>query len=712
MTGEFSSEQVLLKSPLFNAKWYRQTYQDVDLLGRDAAEHFLRYGRLLERSPGPVFDTAFCLSTYADLAASAENPLLFHLRAKNNSQRPVNRDQLHALIKTEQARADAHWPSDEAAHPRPLLSYCLAAHELTDSFKLGLNFSLSNNNTLRRDIEFIIADLSSDSCLQDWVETELRDDLCDGYLRLAKVQLQDGNPRKAQNAFRSLMRGHIYSNMSAGDLIQVGDSRFVMDLARRFPDGFILHDFQQARQAHVSMPSWIYRNIGYDTRLLPQQQDQMDIVLHALCHYPHVPFFCARTDSVFLQASYYRDFLEVQGLANRMYVCAKPYADPPGSSTASSRSHLLTEIQEFNAAFTVMQHLSDATVRQEFLHKLNRHKMQIIESLPKEEVVATLFKDAVGDACYQADLDDICLFTCVHDEEVFLKRLVPHYRALGVTRFFIVDDHSRTPVHSLDLGRDVVVFRPKAGDFRTSKTLWLEGLMKVFVPEGAWVLTVDADEFLQIPAPFENLPDLTKALALQGRDFAAGILVDMLPSPGTALLDLQASADTFELFNHFLHDPSPPEAAYLDDTTVTWGFGPFAAFSWRFDVRHRLFGTIDSLRKLPLFRYDPERHPNQGFHTFDYLDTGRMPGPEIWESAPVLPIFHYKLVKLFDGGAREAIRALAPAYHSQTSKNILHAFGQAPGFLMTRIRALNAYLLPADKVGVVAEVFEGQATNQ
>ncbi len=709
MTAAMSSKQILLGCPLFDVDWYRQAYQDVDLLGMDAVNHFLRYGRLLQRSPGPVFDTAFYLNTYTDAAVSPENPLLFHLKTQAGAHRPVNRGQLRALVTAEQVRAEADWLSEELDGPRPLLSYCLAAHELTEQFKLGLQFSLADNDSLRQSVEFIVTDLSDDARLQAWAEAEFGNDLRDGYLRLARDGSHDGNPRKAQNAFRGLLRGQIYCNMNVGDLISANDTRTVMDVARRFPDGFVLHDPQDAWQAHVSMPSWIYRNTGYDTRLLPQHQDQMDLVMAALCRYPHLPFLFNRMESAFTQPSFYQDFVQAQGLPNRRFICARETEGLPAQPGALQEADPLEDVRQFNAAFTVMQHLSDATVKQEILHRLNRHKHRIMEALPETRVLGTLFEGAAAEGLRRAGQDDICLFICVRDDEDFLRHLVPHYRALGVTRFFIVDDHSRIPVRSLDLGPDVAVFCPKAGDFRTSKTFWLEGLMKVFVQDEAWVLTVDADEFLQIPSPFGTLSDVTKALATQGQDFAPGLLVDMLPSPDAAHLDLHDPAASLTLFSHFLCDPSAPEASYLDDHTVSWGFGPFAALSWRFDVRHRLFGSIDSLRKLPLFRYRPERHPNQGFHTFDHLDPDRMPGPEIWECYPVLPIFHYKLAKLFNDTARNAMRVRAPAYHSQTAVNILHAVEQPSSFLMTKIEALRPHLLPKDKVQVVTEAFRSKA---
>ena len=49
----------LNRSGLFDADWYARTYADVGLTGMDPATHFLKYGNLLDRDPGPEVSTTF-----------------------------------------------------------------------------------------------------------------------------------------------------------------------------------------------------------------------------------------------------------------------------------------------------------------------------------------------------------------------------------------------------------------------------------------------------------------------------------------------------------------------------------------------------------------------------------------------------------------------------------------------------------------------------
>lgn len=49
----------ILNSGSFDADWYRSTYSDVNIVGIDPVLHYLKYGRLMKRDPGPKFSTPF-----------------------------------------------------------------------------------------------------------------------------------------------------------------------------------------------------------------------------------------------------------------------------------------------------------------------------------------------------------------------------------------------------------------------------------------------------------------------------------------------------------------------------------------------------------------------------------------------------------------------------------------------------------------------------
>ncbi|MFC3612446.1 glycosyltransferase family 2 protein [Lutimaribacter marinistellae] len=71
--------EFLRQSSLFEPEWYCRTYPDVREAGIDPALHFLRYGWVLGRDPGPEFDVKFYTERYPDIAGSGVNPLLHYL---------------------------------------------------------------------------------------------------------------------------------------------------------------------------------------------------------------------------------------------------------------------------------------------------------------------------------------------------------------------------------------------------------------------------------------------------------------------------------------------------------------------------------------------------------------------------------------------------------------------------------------------------------
>lgn len=80
MSANTSPRDLIARSEFFDAVWYLTRYRDVGALGMDPAEHYLRLGALMGRSPGPRFDGQRYLSENADVATSGTNPLLHYLR--------------------------------------------------------------------------------------------------------------------------------------------------------------------------------------------------------------------------------------------------------------------------------------------------------------------------------------------------------------------------------------------------------------------------------------------------------------------------------------------------------------------------------------------------------------------------------------------------------------------------------------------------------
>lgn len=88
-----SSElQLIADSPLFDRAWYLERYPDVALSKMDPAAHYLRFGARLDRDPGPNFSTVHYLELNPDVAEANINPLLHYERSGRTEGRKLYPD--------------------------------------------------------------------------------------------------------------------------------------------------------------------------------------------------------------------------------------------------------------------------------------------------------------------------------------------------------------------------------------------------------------------------------------------------------------------------------------------------------------------------------------------------------------------------------------------------------------------------------------------
>lgn len=84
--------KVIRKTGHVHRKWYLDAYPDVERLGMEPAEHYLKYGAAMGRNPGKSFDTRFYLERYPDVAETGMNPLLHYARFGKKEKRLTGGD--------------------------------------------------------------------------------------------------------------------------------------------------------------------------------------------------------------------------------------------------------------------------------------------------------------------------------------------------------------------------------------------------------------------------------------------------------------------------------------------------------------------------------------------------------------------------------------------------------------------------------------------
>lgn len=681
----------------FDEAWYRRKHPDVEISGLDPVRHFLSFGGLLRRDPGPDFDSGFYLDTYVP-TGEGNNPLLDYLFAPDRKSRCRTRAELRARIAECDRQTQAVWGTVESGLQ---ISYCIPVMNRLDDLKGTLRENLDQNRQFRGKIEFVVALFDEDDTSEHWLRAHFGNDLADGYLRVIRDRdtLDSWHFGKAKNAFRKHLRGSYYSSLDGDNFVTVEETRLLLDLTESHPWGFVLHHFSgnwgDGTSGRVTLPTMVYRQVGYDPGLLPRQYDEVDLMLGALKQFPELPFVSfSKTQNIRALSHHVKAFWQTEKLANRCEVISPVRHRSPMNPRGANYTELelyLRHMNNFNASLSALRRAPGSAERASYLARAETHKHRLLDSLPQDRIVGTLFEARDLGALPETRPDDLVLFACVCNEDHFLPRFIQHYRDLGVTRFILVDDHSDTPVNLLELGADIHVFRPKVGDFKTSKTLWLEGLMRAFLPEGAWALVADADEFMQLPEPWRDLPQLVAHLQDEGHDLCVGLLLDMVADPEKPTVDC---ADFEAGLSHFLDRSDPVTDDYAALPPIAWAFGSHADISWRVDIRHHAFGTVDSLRKIPLFRLRKGRHLNQGFHTLTGTDGRAAVGRSEWTKGPILPIFHYKLLRLYSDAMRHAMLEAASGYHDRTAENIQRIFGLTPDETLSRIAEFAAMLHP------------------
>ncbi|MDX1402713.1 MAG: glycosyltransferase family 2 protein, partial [Kiloniellales bacterium] len=174
--------------------------------------------------------------------------------------------------------------------------------------------------------------------------------------------------------------------------------------------------------------------------------------------------------------------------------------------------------------------------------------------------------------------------------------LITYYRALGVQRFFVIDNGSvDSSIEKLLSENDVHLFSTHAS-FSANRhgTNWQQALLQLF-GKGNWCLTVDADEMLVFPG-CENLNLRELATFMDGEGCRALIapLIDMYPAGALGHTCYAEGRPFIEAFGYF-------------DIGPYYGTGSrrFPPIKLRGGLQHRLLGTLGGNRRGPLLTKVP-----------------------------------------------------------------------------------------------------------
>jgi len=486
----------------------------------------------------------------------------------------------------------------------------------------------------------------------EWIRAEFRRPLAAGHLELRELApLPHWHFSWAKNAFGPDFPAQYYSSLDGDNFLSEEDVDHTLGVIEEFPDGVLIHHFSgqwgDGSSGRITLPADLYCRHGYEDRILPRQYDETGLIQAILMRYPQLPFVCRPGTNIFA-ARWIREFLARNNVEPQVF--ARDLGQVPAPANPKGRDYVektpeLYYFQNINAAYTGWINSRREGARNWFEQELVEWQQRYSEKELCAEYIDQMF--AGPGLVNLRRTSEITLYAVNHNNFVWLQPWVDHYRSLGVERFVVVDDHSDTPLEHYIDDPDVFIVRPEYGSFKVSKWFWIKALMAAAQEEGSWVLTTDIDEFLDVPEGIGNETPLeTLILRALSSDWESlpGLLIDMMPDPRVTEV---AEHEALERMTWHLWRPENNKCGYHDYHAVQWAFGNLWPLSFAVDVRHRLFGTFDCLRKIPMFQYDASVRINQGFHAL-----GRHGFPEQRDvllalEKPLLLMRHYKMAKFF-----------------------------------------------------------------
>lgn len=189
---------------------------------------------------------------------------------------------------------------------------------------------------------------------------------------------------------------------------------------------------------------------------------------------------------------------------------------------------------------------------------------------------------------HYAGTDVVCI---THNDIRLIPQFLTHYRALGVSRFIVVDDASTDGTREFLLTQmdvDVWTSPVRYSEARRGRQ-WREQLFE-FYGRDRWYVNVDSDEFLVFAdSETRRISDLIKILEGVGDKRLAAPMLDMYS--GQDSKELHSDAPPWLLSNNF--DGNSYHLA-VEKRGVSIKGGP----------RGRKFGEVNELMKYPVIYWD------------------------------------------------------------------------------------------------------------
>ncbi|RUO51099.1 hypothetical protein CWE25_11870 [Idiomarina fontislapidosi] len=548
-----------------------------------------------------------------------------------------------------------------------VISYCIPVMNRFEDIEGTLLANLEVAKKFAGRVNIHLACFDDNDQVENYIKAHCQNALLTGLLQFHRLKpLPYWHFCWAKNSFKRFINGEYYSSLDGDNFITEEEVQQTLDLVS---SNTIIHHFSgnwgDGTSGRITIPTWLYREVGYDHKLMSRQYDEISLILHSLNRYPELTLVSNHGVDLKNLSKTFPEFCEVNDFSyQHKEVEFPPVKKPPLNArggnyvTADPKMRLL---QNANAYYTFLQLAQSAKAERFYTDKFDKAIDELIRSDQLASEFEKLFLIKSGFTVKKSD--ELTVYSVIKDDLFFLENWLNHYRAMGVKRFVLIDDDSKKPLTRVFNDPDIMVCKPRVGDFKNFKRHWIKACASMLQQTGSWMVTVDSDEFVDPPKGYSTLANYVSDTKASHKQIF-GLLIDLLPD---SISDSKVTTENYiETMTHCFCRPRNESYRYQDYPSIKWAFGDNWPVSFAFDIRWRLFGTFDSLRKFCLVRFEPSMMLNQGFHSVKR--GGNEVNPKI-VAHHITPVRHYKFVKKL-ADHTQGFAASAKNYHARTSGNL------------------------------------------
>ncbi|WP_172806874.1 glycosyltransferase family 2 protein, partial [Endozoicomonas arenosclerae] len=536
-----------------------------------------------------------------------------------------------------------------------------------------LHHNINVARNYHNEIEIIINCFDRDDETKNYINDNFNSDLKSGLLKLNKEPpLPFWHFCWAKNSFKKKMQGKYYASLDGDNYITREEVEKLINLCKKDDEDYLIHLFSgnwgDGTSGRVVLPRKKYLKHGYISTLFPRQFDEMALMLSVL--QDDVVFVSRLGIDIFKLSGYARDFKKnsLPKAFKHLEIDFGEIIQPlmPRGEGYASKDRKLSIYQNLNAYYAMSLISKNTEEKKKYEDELKRQQEKAFIEYDISNIEKIVFLNKRGRSPELSNKRTV--YSVIKNDTQFLKKWYEHYKNIGVERFIVIDDNSDRCISETLDEDDVYIFKPRVGNFKLFKTFWIKVLSCTYQEQNSWMLTVDSDEFLDINSSgYFNLSNLIVNLEKRGVSFCGGILIDMMPKN-----DCRIDQDNFiDTMNYHLWRPYTEKYEYKTIPSIKWAFSNYWKLSFEFDFRYRYYGTIDSLRKFPLVKFQQDINLNQGFHALGYNNEFFSAKNFFANKSIILPIKHYKFFKLISIEEKKRLKnSNIDGYFGRTQENI------------------------------------------